>query len=267
MRVGYVQFKPTFGDKHENIKKIMELVGEGARRKAELLVLPELCNTGYVFRSNEELESLSEEIPEGETSQVLMGIAERFGLYIVAGLCERDGEKYYNSAVLVGPEGYIGKYRKAHLFKDENLLFSKGDTPFRVYETDKAKLGIMICYDWFFPEVTRILALKGAEVICHPSNLILPYCQKAMLGAAVQNRVFIVTANRIGSERGVKFTGMSQIVDPEMRILAVGSVDREEVKVVDVDPKVASSKRINKYNDLWLDRRVDLYGPILEDNI
>ena len=121
----------------------------------------------------------------------------------------------------------------------------------------------MICFDWFFPEVIRTLALKGAQIICHPSNLILPYCQSTLLGAAVQNRVFIITANRVGNERGVAFTGMSQILDPDMRILARSEKDAD-VKVVEIDPKAADSKRINKYNDLWLDRRVDLYKRLLE---
>jgi len=122
----------------------------------------------------------------------------------------------------------------------------------------------MICFDWFFPEVARILALKGAQAICHPSNLILPYCQKALLAAAVQNRVFIVTANRVGTERGVKFTGLSQIIDPNMKVLARSGRNEEEVKTVEIDPHVADSKKINKYNDLRLDRRVDLYHPLVE---
>ena len=124
-------------------------------------------------------------------------------------------------------------------------------------------MGIMICYDWFFPEVTRILSLKGAQIICHPSNLLLPYCQKAMLGAAIQNRIFIITANRVGTERGVKFTGKSQIVSPNMKILASSGRNGEEVKVVDVNPEDADSKKITEYNDLWTDRRTDLYESLI----
>jgi predicted amidohydrolase len=122
----------------------------------------------------------------------------------------------------------------------------------------------MICFDWFFPEVLRILALKGAQIVCHPSNLVLPFCQRTLLGVAVQNRVFVITANRVGTEHGVRFTGMSQIVSPDMKTLAVSSKNREEVRIVEVDPKEADSKKISERNDLWADRRVDLYGPLLD---
>ncbi|MFQ6095372.1 MAG: nitrilase-related carbon-nitrogen hydrolase, partial [Candidatus Bathyarchaeia archaeon] len=262
MKVGYIQFEPIFGDKDRNLKTILRLLEEAVDQEAELLVLPELCNTGYVFRSQKELEALSENIPNGRTTQTLIKFAEESSLYIVAGLCEEADGRYYNSAVLVGPGGFIANYRKTHLFNEENLWFSKGDIPFEVYNASKVRIGIMICFDWFFPEVIRILALKGAQIVCHPSNLILPYCQQAILGAAVQNRVFIITANRIGTERGVEFTGMSQIVDPNMKVLARSGKDMD-VKIVEIDPKAADSKRINKYNDLWLDRRVDLYSPLL----
>jgi len=264
MKVGYAQFGPIFGDKKANTKAILRLLEEGVDQEADLLVLPELCNTGYVFKSEEEVRTLSEDVPEGRTTRELIKFAENSNLYIVTGLCERGNGKYFNSAIIVGPEGFIAKYRKAHLFNEENLWFSKGNTPFQVHNILNARIGIMICFDWFFPESVRILALKAAQIICHPSNLILPYCQKALLGAAAQNRVFIITANRIGTERGAKFTGKSQIVDPNMKILARSGRDEEEVKIVEIDPPAADSKRINKYNDLWLDRRVDLYRSLLE---
>jgi len=264
MRVGFAQFEPVFGDKERNVRTILKLLKERIGQEADLMVLPELCNTGYVFRSKKEVETLSENVPEGKTTKELIEFAEDSGLHIVAGLCEKENGKHFNSAVLVGPEGFIAKYRKAHLFNEETLWFCKGDTPFQVYSISEARIGMMICFDWFFPEAIRILALKNAQIICHPSNLVLPYSQKALLGAAVQNKVFIITANRIGTERGFRFTGMSQIIDPNMEILARSGRDKEEVKTVEIDPRTADSKRINKYNDLWLDRRVDLYGPLLE---
>ena len=264
MRVGFVQFKPVFGRKERNIKRILTLLEFGVREGADLLVLPELCTTGYRFKSKEEVRSLSENVPDGMTTETLIRYAEENGLYLVAGVCERSGERYFNSAVLVGPEGFIAKYRKAHLFNEEKLWFTRGDTPFQAYRIAKAKVGMMICFDWFFPEVIRILALEGAQIVCHPSNLVLPYCQSALLGAAVQNRVFIITANRVGSERGLRFTGMSQIIDPNMNVLAKGGRDREEVKVVEINPKLSDSKKVTERNDLWADRRVDLYKPLLK---
>ena len=264
MKIGYVQFRPLFGKKQKNLKKILGFLNVGADEEADLLVLPELCNTGYVFKSQEELRTLSEEVPEGETTRALAAFAQERSLCIVAGVCERRGNDYHNSAVLVEPNGLVSAYRKPHLFNTEKLWFTKGDGPISVFNTPKAKVGVMICFDWFFPEVLRILALKGAQIVCHPSNLVLPFCQHVLLGAAVQNRVFIVTANRMGTERGVRFTGMSQIISPDMETLAASSRSREEVRVVEVDPKKADSKVVSERNDLWADRRIDLYGPLLD---
>jgi len=264
MKVGYVQFRPIFGKKEENLKAILKFLKEGADKMTDLLVLPELCNTGYVFKSEDEVRALSEEVPEGQTTRTLVGFAEEENLYIVAGLCERKDGRFFNSAVLVGPAGLVAIYRKTHLFNEEKLWFSHGNEPFETYEIADARIGMMVCFDWAFPEMLRILALKGAQIVCHPSNLILPYCQKALLGAAIQNKVFIVTANRVGVERGVKFTGMSQILSPSMEILARSGRTSEEVRVIEIDPKKADSKRISNHNDLWSDRRIDLYQPLLE---
>ena len=263
MKIGYVQFRPLFGKKQKNLKRILEFMNKGADEEADLLVLPELCNTGYVFRSQEELRTLCEEIPEGETTQALVAFAQERSLCVVAGVCERRNKDYYNSAEIVGPDGFVSVYRKPHLFNTEKLWFAKGDGPISVFDTPKARVGVMVCFDWFFPEVLRILALKGAQVVCHPSNLVLPFCQRTLLGGAVQNRVFVVTANRVGTERGVRFSGMSQIVSPNMETLAASPKSREEVRVVEVDPKEADSKKVSERNDLWADRRVDLYGPLL----
>ncbi len=264
MRIGYVQFRPVFGDKKRNIKRMLQLFKVGAKNEADLLVAPELSTSGYRFKSFKEVETLSEKIPDGETTKALISFAKENNLYIVTGVCEKSGKYYFNSAILVGPEGLIGKYRKAHLFNEEKIWFTNGDSEFKVYKIAKAKVGIMICFDWFFPEVIRILALRGAQIICHPSNLVLPYCQTALLGAAIQNRVFIVTANRVGTERGLSFTGMSQIVDPNMNVLARGAKHGDEVRVVEIDPSIADIKKVTERNNLWDDRRVDLYWPLLE---
>lgn len=263
MKIGYIQFNPIFGEKKRNIETILKFLEEGVRKGSELIVLPELCNTGYVFRSKEELKSLSEDVPDGETTKALTTFARKRQIYIVAGVCERSKRGYFNSAVLVGPKGFIDVYRKAHLFYEEKVYFLKGDNQFKVYNVNKSKIGIMICFDWFFPEVIRILSLKGAHVICHPANLVLPYCQTSLLGAAIQNKVFIVTANRIGVERGLKFTGKSQIIDPKMKILLKSDKNSEEVQVVEINPKLAENKEINEYNNLFKDRRIDLFHPLI----
>jgi predicted amidohydrolase len=264
MKVGYIQFEPVFAEKERNLRRILGFLKEGVEKEADLLVLPELCATGYVFKSEEEVEALSEEVPDGQTTKALTSFAAKENLHVVAGICERKDGKFFNSSVLLGPDGCISVYRKAHLFGTEKVWFSRGDEPFRIYRIPNARVCMMVCFDWIFPEVIRILALKGAQIVCHPSNLVLPYCQSALLGAAVQNKVFVITANRVGIERGLKFTGMSQIVNPCMEVLARSQETGEEVRVADIDPKDADSKRITEHNDLWEDRRIDLYQPLLD---
>jgi len=227
------------------------------------MVLPELFNSGYVFQNRGELEDFAEEIPDGRTVKGLIGFARTRNICVIAGICEKRGNEFFNSSVLISPKGLVGTYRKAHLFYKEKLWFTWGRGDFEVYDVLGVKVGMMICFDWFFPEVARILSLKGAQIICHPSNLVLPYCQKALLGASIQNRVFIITANRVGVERGVRFTGQSQVVDPSMRVLAKSGRREQDVKVVQIDPSVAQNKRVTEFNDVFEDRRVDLYRPIL----
>ncbi len=263
MRVGYLQFCPVFGEKDLNLKKVGGLI-EAA--EVDLLVLPELFSTGYLFTSEDELASLSEHIPEGLTTQTLFEISERRGVHLVAGVAESERGQLYNSAVLVSPDGSYRVYRKAHLFREEKLYFRPGNTPFGVSRAGEARVGVMVCWDWIYPEASRILSLKGAQVICHPANLILPYCQNAMTTRAVENGVFIVTANRTGEERRggreLRFTGGSQVVGPQGEVLLKADGMEDAVGVVEIDPQLASNKAITESNDLFGDRRVDLYGEI-----
>ncbi len=262
MRVGYVQMQPLFGRPEDNLARARELM---AGKEADLWVLPELFSSGYLFTSRREAEELSQPIPDGEVVTGLVKYARETGSYVAAGLPERAPGGPYNSAVLVGPEGLVSLYRKAHLFYREKGWFSPGDTPFQVVEMRGARVGLLICFDHLFPEAARTLALKGAEIIAHPANLVLPgAAQLTMRVRALENRVFTVTANRIGSEtRGgmaLTFTGRSQIVSPAGEVLASSPPDTEEAVVVEIDPATARDKHITELNHLWRDRRTDLYA-------
>ncbi len=262
MIAGLLQFDPVFGDIKGNVSKILRLVSD---KRADLVVLPELFNTGYQFISKDEVSDLSEEIPAGFTTRSLIELSKDKGFHIVAGLAERDGGSFYNSAVLTGPAGFIGVYRKTHLFFEEKLWFSPGNTGFRVWETPIGKIGIMICFDWFFPESARTLALKGADVIAHPANLVLPYCPDAMPTRCLENGVYAVTANRTGNEeRGGKerleFIGTSEIVSPGGQILYRAAKESEEFGSAEVDISEARNKNLNAFNNLFKDRRKEYYS-------
>jgi len=264
MKAGYLQFKPEFCNVDENIKKISSLI---QHKDFDLLVLPELSNSGYLFVSVDELEKSSEEIPGGKFCSALADFAKNKNAYLVSGICERSNGKYYNSSILVYPSGEIKIYRKLHLFFEEKKWFTCGDH-LDVYEitladSTKVKIGMMICFDWIFPEVSRTLALKGAQIICHPSNLVLPYCQTAMFSRAVENHVFTITANRTGTEsnggKELKFTGGSVIIDPKGNYLNKGSENDEECIIAEINPEDSLNKNITPFNNLFDDRRDEIY--------
>jgi len=273
MQIGYVQTDPGFGEVEENLRRAQELM---SRTAADLWVLPELFATGYQFASQEELNDLAEPVPDGPTTRALIGFAWERDCFIVAGLAESAEGNVHNSAVLVGSDGLVACYRKVHLFSKEKLWFTPGDAPFPVADIGCAKIGVMICFDHLFPEVmicfdhlfpesARSLALNGAEIIAHPSNLVMPvYAQLTMRARALENGVFTVTANRVGvearSDATLRFTGESQIVSPMGEILVHSPAEGEDVQVVEIDPAKARDKSLNAYNDRLADRRPDMYA-------
>lgn len=262
MRVAVVQTSPDFGEVESNIDQAIALMETQA---ADLYVLPELFNTGYNFISASEVRSLAENAREGKTGVALQEFARLRSCYVVYGFAEDGGGALYNSAAIVGPAGFIGLYRKIHLFDRENLFFEKGNMGFPVFDLPFGRIGIMICFDWIFPESARTLALKGAQLIAHPSNLVMPHCPDAMVTRCIENRVFAATADRVGEEdRGgvkLRYIGQSEIVSPNGEVLVRLDGHKEQIEAVDVDLSVAVSKRINERNDLFEDRRPEYYSP------
>ena len=191
-------------------------------------------------------------------------------------MAEMAGQRIFNSAVMVTPHGQFHTYHKAHLFVDEKDLFDPGDSPFPVFNlppvirhsdlviSHSTKVGLLVCFDHFFPEAARSLALRGAQIICHPSNLVLEYAQANSVTRAVENRVFWILANRTGSEtlgeKTLVFNGGSQIVAPDGKLLARAGPETEELLIVEIDPAQALDKKVTPRNDLFVDRRTDLYS-------
>ena len=260
MKIAVAQLAPEFGNIEGNLERVASKI---EAEPADLWVFPELVLSGYLFESTEEALALSQE-PDGPEFDGIAGLAGSRGAAVVLGFAERSGDDVFNSSLLITPGGARHVYRKIQLFWGEKSIFEPGDRPPAVHDAAGANVGMMICFDWVFPEVARSLALAGAEVVCHPSNLVLPYCQAAMVTRSIENRVFTVTANRIGTEsrRGesLTFTGGSQIVAQDGEIVARASTDREEVLTADVDPALARQKKITPTNDVLADRRPGLYG-------
>jgi predicted amidohydrolase len=259
MIVGYIQNSPQFGEKTENFSQITALT-KGIH--ADLLVLPELFATGYTFISKEEANRMAEDT-DGTTARFLKQLSIRTGAIVVAGFIEKDGTRVFNSSMIVDGDTVVDTYRKIHLFNKEKLWFTPGDKPLKVYNLQGMRIGIMICFDWIFPEVMRTLALKGAQIVAHPSNLVMPYCQNAMITRCLENRVFAITANRIGIEaRGsdnFAFTGGSQITCVTGNVLVAAHAHETCAGTAEIDILHADNKLINAYNNLFDDRREEFY--------
>jgi predicted amidohydrolase len=264
-RAGYLQFDPVFGDVEGNLKTVLQALRQA---EADLLVLPELPFTGYSFRDREELGSYAEDPRDSAVTEALVSVCGEKDIHLVAGFAERAGEKLYNSSLLLGPDGIISVYRKIHLFMNEPEYFDPGNAAPEVIDVSGVRVGMMICFDWAYPEVMRVLALKGADLVCHPSDLVLPYCQQAMLVRCMENSVYSITANRYGTEdRGdisVTFSGGSIIVGPRGEELHRGPKDLDELHVETIDPALARDKWMTHGNNLLADRRPDLYGELCQ---
>jgi predicted amidohydrolase len=265
MRVGFYQFRPAFGKIRHNVQKAVKALRDA---EADLIVLPELAFSGYYFRDRAEAMALAEDPQQSDTVDALIRLCKEKDFYLVTGFTERKLDRCFNSALLLGPEGLLHTYRKLHLFNEEKHWFDEGDIPLQVNTVKGVRIGIMICFDWIFPEVARVLALQDAEILCHPSNLVLSYCQQAMLTRCLENRVFAVTANRYGTDSRpqgeLKFTGRSQVVTPDGELLYRASSQRQVLHIADIDPAAAHDKFITRLNDIVIDRRPEYYAELTQ---
>jgi len=263
MKTGFVQFRPVFGDNAGNLETMTQLISSV---DADLLVLPELANTGYAFTSKHELGDIAESFDDSQSLDELQTLAVKKNCSLVVGFAEKAVGSLYNSSALLRPDGSRELYRKLHLFGAENLFFMPGDIPFAVHNIDGARIGMMICFDWFYPESARVLSIKGAQIICHAVNFVLPWGQNAAVFTSIQNRIFMITANRYGAEtRGeysFTFTGESQITNVKGEILAKAKQKEDTAVVTEIDPGDADNKCLNKHNDLFAQRRPEFYGDI-----
>ena len=273
VKVAVVQMDPKLGQNPGNLEHIVALFREATGQGAKLVVFPECATSGYGFGDLAAAYSAADVIP-GPTTEALERACVAANAYVVVGLLERFGDaRVYNSAVLVGPEGLVGVYRKAHLpFLGVDRLTTPGNTGFLVWDTAIGRVGIAICYDLRFPEALRALALAGADIIALPTNWpdgSQNAPQFVTRTRALENRVFVLACNRCGEERGFWFFGHSQITDPRGDVLAEAGAD-EAICYAEIEPEQARQKRIvlrpGEFElDTVGDRRPDLYGSLVKN--
>ena len=267
-----VQMDPTLMDKEANLAGMIDSVEQAVAKQARLVVFPECALTGYCFENLQEALPYAETIP-GPSTQLLASVCRRTRAYLVLGMLERDGDRCFNAAALIGPEGVVGKYRKVHLpFLGVDRFVDSGDLGFAVHETRLGRIGLNICYDGSFPESARTMALKGADMILLPTNWpkgAEQFAEFLVNARGLENHVFSVAVNRVGIERGFRFIGRSRIADPSGRTLALASADEEEVIFAEIDPSAARDKHITRVPgkheiNRFKDRRPRYYGKIVE---
>ena len=274
VQVACCQIEPRVGFKDENVEKTLRFIEKAIKLGAEVVALPELANTGYVFKTRREVYGLSEQVPRGPTTKAWEKVAMENGIFIAAGIAEREGSNLYNTGVLLGPDGYLGKYRKLHLYYNEKLFFEPGDIGLPVFNTQIGRLAMMICYDMWFPEVSRIYAVQGTDLLLNITNWVAarePKFEKEKVIIAIcmaqsnMNSIFMAAADRVGIERGQAFLGNSVITAPSgVPIAGPASKEKEEIIIGDCNLSEArKAKRRTRLNFTMLDRRTDLYDVLL----
>jgi 5-aminopentanamidase len=271
VRVAACQLAPSVGDLEGNRARALAAIDAAAAAGAQVVVLPELAASGYVFRDAEEARGLAEP-PDGPTVAGWSERAAAHGLAIAGGFAEAgEGGRLFNSAALVDPSGVLAVYRKAHLWDREALVFTPGAEPPPVVDSVHGRLGLMVCYDLEFPEWVRLAALGGAELLCVPTNWpreARPDGERPMevlraMAAASTNRIAIAACDRCGAERGVEWVAGSAIVGPDGWLLAgPPGAPEPALLLADVDLAAARDKALGPRNDALADRRPDLYAGV-----
>jgi len=272
IKVAAVQTNPKLMKIGENFESMVAAVRKAAENQANLVVFPECSLTGYVFSSRREALPFAETIP-GPSTERLVALCQELKVYVIFGLLEKEADRLFNAAALVGPQGLIAGYRKNHLpFLGVDRFVDIGDRPFQVHPTPIGNIGLHICYDVLFPESARIMTLLGADILVLPTNF--PQGRGETLNCvararAIENKVHIIIADRVGSERGFTFAGLSNIVDVTGEVQSLASPDKEEIIYGEVSLEAARQKHRVFIPGEWeidniKDRRPELYGVIAQ---
>jgi N-carbamoylputrescine amidase len=274
MRVACAQYAVRDGDPDHNLQSSLHFIRQATTKGADLIVMPELANSGCDPGSRDVALDLAEDISGGPTVEAWRKEAQRSGICVVGGLLEREGDALYNSAVLLGPET-IAHYRKTHLWNKEKLLYEPGrELP--VFDTPLGRIGLLVCYDAWFPEAARTLAVKGAQILCVPSNApddwVPEYQRRGNLtmldvhciAAANANRVFVAAANRVGDG----YLGRSCVVDVTGGVLALAGAAEEGLMCAEVDlNRARREKRLTHLSHSFEDRNPTVYESESQEDL
>jgi predicted amidohydrolase len=271
MIVAVVQMDVHIAEKDRNVQAILEWIDAAAQNGASVIIFPECAVTGYCFDSLEEAAPETETVPGPSTEKISRAARQR-NCTVVVGMLEREGDKIYNAAAVIGPDGIRGTYRKVHLpFLGIDRFATPGDRPFPLFAIPRGQLGVNICYDCSFPEAGRITKLKGAQVLSIPTNWPVnsdswEHIPKAR---AIENHMIVAVADRVGEERGFRFAGRSQIINFTGEAFAEAGETEETILYAEADLAAADRNRIfripGKHEiDRIADRRPEMYGVVVD---
>jgi predicted amidohydrolase len=269
MKVAAVQMDVKIFETQHNLARILAMLEEAARAGAKIVAFPECALTGYCFTSREEAWPLAETVP-GPSTEKLAEVAKRLDCTAIVGMLEREGAVLYNSAAVVDPGGILGTYRKMHLpCLGIDWFNALGDKPFPVFATAHGKVGVNICYDCSIPEAGRVPKLKGAQLLVIPTNWPVGSDSWAHTPKvrALENHFHVIASDRVGEERGFRFSGHSQIVDFMGKVHGEAGETEETILYADLDLAAADQNRVVRLPGTWefdriASRRPEMYGPI-----
>lgn len=273
MIVAAAQIDSKLGKVEMNLARVMGHSGEAVGNGAGLVVFPECALTGYQFESREEALEAAQAIP-GPITDAMSLLCAELRAHVIFGMLELHDGRLFNTAVMTGPDGILFKYHKNHIpFQGVDRFVDKGDVPFQLCTAGELSIGLEICYDIFFPESARVHSLLGADLICLPTNFattgVVERAGHIINTRAIENKVYVLSCNRVGEERSYPFCGRSKIVDPMGTTLAEAGDDGEEIIYAQIDPAQARNKRITHAAGEWeidrmADRRPEIYGKVVE---
>lgn len=276
VKIACIQMASESLEKDQNLARAEKFILEACANGANLLILPEIFNSNPSYTDRAEVYTVAEPIPEGKTTGLLLRLAKEQGVYICGSFLEQEGVDLYNTSVLVGPDGFIGKYRKLHLCGAENYYLESGNLGIPVFHTPIGKIALLICLDAYYPESFRIAALQGADIVCvsfagnnNQTARKLPEGVYTInpaicMANAVSNHIFVVGCNRVGTCHGVLKAGQSIIANHwGAPVVPIAPHDQETILYAEVDLCDSRRKNFSQVDNRLSTRRVDVYSSML----